>query len=139
MLADATVLVIGSGRIGSSLTRQLRALGCRVCVASRGAAPGPDRVPTGAYGPVLGQCDAVVNTAPALVLDAAALAQTRPDCLILDLASVPGGVDFDAAAQLGHRARWELSLPGRMFPRSAGRIIKEAVLRALRTPPRRGG
>ena len=34
MLADATVLVIGSGRIGSSLTRQLRALGCRVIVAT---------------------------------------------------------------------------------------------------------
>ncbi len=131
MLADARILVIGYGRIGRVLTQQLRALGATVCVASRRVEPAVQTVPTGRYGPFLRDCDAVVNTAPALVLSSAALERTRRDCLILDLASDPGGVDRDAAAALGRRLRWELGLPGRCFPVSAGRIIKETVLQAL--------
>lgn len=129
-LADARVLVIGMGRIGRVLTQELEALGATVCAASRHAAHTAHTVPTGDYGDALARCDAVVNTAPALVLDAAALAQLPPSCLVLDLASAPGGVDFAAAKRLGLPVRWELSLPGRMFPASAGRIVRDAVLRA---------
>ena len=134
-LADAQVAVIGYGRIGRVLTDLLKAMGAEVCVASRGAAHTAQTMPTGEYGPFLSCCDAVVNTAPAPVLPAEALERTRADCLILDLASAPGGVDREAAARLHRRVRWELGLPGREFPVSAGRIIQAAVMRAMLSPP----
>lgn len=131
MLADARILVIGYGRIGRIIARYLIALGVEVTVASRGAECALHRVTTGCYGGTLCEYDAIVNTAPAMVLRAEELRQTRQDCFFLDLASAPGGIDRDAAAELGRRLRWELGLPGRYFPVSAGRIIAGTVLRIL--------
>ena len=53
--------------------------------------------------------DLIVNTVPARVLDEGALRDLKPGCLIIDLASKPGGVDFEAARTLGVRAIWALS------------------------------
>lgn len=131
MPADAQILIVGHGRIARVMEQQLRALGAEVWIASRSPGNEPQMVSTGTYGPVLQTCDAVVNTAPALVLNRAALERTRSDCLILDLASNPGGVDRVAAATLGRRLRWELGLPGRYFPVSAGRVIRRTVRNAL--------
>ena len=55
------------------------------------------------------------------------LKDLRPDCLIIDLASKPGGVDMAGAAALGVRVVWALSLPGKVAPVSAGRYIMDTV------------
>ena len=68
---------------------------------------------------------------PARVLGEAELAELRPDCLVIDLASKPGGVDLDAAARLGKRVVWALSLPGKVAPVSAGRAIQQAIYHLL--------
>ena len=39
----------------------------------------------------------------------------------------PAGVDFDAAARLGTRVIWALSLPGKVAPVTAGRSIKNTI------------
>ena len=49
------------------------------------------------------------------------------DILIIDLASVPGGVDFAAAKDKGIEAVWALSLPGKYAPESAGAIIADVL------------
>ena len=49
----------------------------------------------------LGSFDLIVNTAPAPVLGKSQLRRVRKDALIIDLASRPGGVDFDYARELG--------------------------------------
>ena len=79
------------------------------------------------------QCnyDLVVNTIPARVLGREELAALRPDCLILDLASKPGGVDLAAAGELGLTVIWALSLPGKVAPVSAGRAIQQAIYHLL--------
>ena len=46
---------------------------------------------------------------------------------MIDLASRPGGVDMDAAAALGVRVIWALSLPGKVAPVTSGRYIKDTV------------
>ena len=43
----------------------------------------------------------------------------------------PGGVDFDAAAQMGIKVIWALSLPGKVAPVSAGTIIKETITNVI--------
>ena len=44
----------------------------------------------------------------------------------------PAGVDFEAAARLGVRAIWALSLPGRVAPVTAGRSIRNTIYNILR-------
>jgi dipicolinate synthase subunit A len=89
---------------------------------------------TGRFFGGLERYDLVVNTVPALIFDRARLEQLRPDCLLLDLASKPGGVDFPAAAELGRHVIWALSLPGRVAPVTAGTIIKDVILEFLERP-----
>ena len=55
------------------------------------------------------------------------LAALKGGALVVDLASRPGGVDMDAAATLGVRVVWALSLPGKVAPVTSGRYIKDTV------------
>ena len=128
-------LVIGWGRIGKILARKLALLGADVTVSARRgadaamiAALGMQDEITGRFCHGLSQYDLIVNTVPVRVLGRELLASARPDCLIIDLASKPGGVDFDAAAQLGRETVQALSLPGRVAPVSAGRLLRDAIL-----------
>ena len=50
---------------------------------------------------------------------------------MIDLASLPGGVDFSAAQELGLKAVQALSLPGKTAPESAAEIIKQTVYTIL--------
>ena len=60
------------------------------------------------------------------------LEDLKPDCLILDLASKPGGVDLGAAGELGLTVIWALSLPGKVAPVTAGATIKDTIYNMLR-------
>ena len=71
--------------------------------------------------------DLIINTVPAKVLEESILKQVRKDTLIIDLASKPGGVDFETAKELGLNTIWALSLPGKVAPVTAGRIIYETI------------
>jgi dipicolinate synthase subunit A len=68
---------------------------------------------------------------PAVILDEEKLAKLGRDCLVIDLASKPGGVDFETAKNLGLKTIWALSLPGKVSPYSAGEIILDTVLNLL--------
>ena len=61
-----------------------------------------------------------------------ALEDVKPDCLILDLASKPGGVDLGRAGELGLTVIWALSLPGKVAPVTAGAAIKSTIYNMLR-------
>ena len=137
-LHGARVLVVGFGRVGKLTAHRFRALGARVSVAAR---KWEDLAWAEAYGYApehlegLDEClcayDLVVNTAPARVLDARRLEQLEPDCLVIDLASRPGGVDLEAAAALGVRVIWALSLPGKVAPVTAGKILRDTISHIL--------
>ena len=137
-LHGARALVIGYGRLGRALAPRLAGLGARVSVAARKYADlawaesfGFGTEHTGQLRPWLCGYDLVVNTVPARVLGEAELAELRPDCLVIDLASKPGGVDLDAAARLGKKVVWALSLPGKVAPVTAGRAIRTAIYNIL--------
>ena len=134
----ARVLILGFGRVGRALAPRLQALGARVTVAARRyeAMAWAESMGLGAerlddLGAWLWGCDLVVNTIPALVLGERELTLIRQDCLILDLASKPGGVDYPAAERLGRRVVWALSLPGKTAPASAGAAIRDTVYHML--------
>lgn len=123
-------MVLGFGRVGEALARRLKALGAEVAVANRGeerrqraARQGFAVCPWAELAAGLARCEVVYNTAPALVLSAELLDAMPPGALVVDLASGAGGVDFAAAEQLGIKAVHALSLPGKVAPVSAGRLL----------------
>lgn len=132
-------LVIGYGRMGRILARMLRGLGAQVLVAARKAkdrtwihAEGHDACGLSELAGSLGEIDFVFNTAPALVLDEVLLRHTREDVRIIDLASAPYGVDFEAAKRLGRKAWIEPSLPGRYAPMYAGGVLLKVIEELLK-------
>lgn len=131
---ESDFLVLGYGCVGRTVAQRLNALGGRVTVAARSAEQraaarcvGLHAAPLTMLHQLLPQFDAVVNTIPALVLDAASLHCLPENALILDLASRPGGTDFAAARELGLRAEHALSLPARCAPETAGALVAHTV------------
>lgn len=69
----------------------------------------------------------IFNTVPSRIFDSEVLNATDEGILFVDLASVPGGVDFASAKSKGIDAVWALSLPGKYAPESAGNIIADVL------------
>ncbi len=131
-------LVLGYGRIGKILSKMLHGIGAEVTVAAR---KNRDRVTAFAFGvksiPLcelydnIGEYDIIFNTVPNLILDSDMLAKTGRNSLIVDLASKPGGVDFEYARRMGIKVIWALSLPGKIAPDTAGDIIGKTILNII--------
>lgn len=133
-LQGSACLVVGNGRIGKLLARKLALLGACVTVSARRAddltwikTDGHTAVQTAKIVDVADQFDVIFNTVPVMVMDTPVLEKVRPDTLIIDLASKPGGVDFDAAQALGRRTVWALSLPAKTAPRSAACYVRDSL------------
>ena len=130
-LWGAAVLVLGFGPVGRALAVRL---GARVTVAARRPVQramaeelGLRAVPLTELAAAAAAFDTVVNTIPAPVLTAQVLAALPKGCLIVDLASKPGGTDFAAARRLGHTALHALSLPTVWAPETAGEALARTV------------
>lgn len=133
-LHGAETLVLGFGRIGKLLARYLQCFGAQVTVTARKygdlawiEAFGYHAVATQDISGTLHEYDLIFNTIPHEILTEARLAELKESCLCIDLASKPGGIDFAAAKKLGVHAIWELSLPGKVAPVTAGKIMKQTV------------
>ncbi len=136
---ESRVLIVGYGRIGKLLAAQLRALGAYVSVSARKPgdmayirAAGCEALDTRTLGKDLGRFDTIINTVPARVLGREQLVWIKKDTLCIDLASRPGGFDFEAAKALDLNVLWALGLPAETAPITAGKIIKETVMNILR-------
>lgn len=138
-LHGSRCLVIGYGRIGKVLAGMLHGLGAQVCVSARRPedrawirAAGYEALETGALDGCLDGMQMVFNTVPARILTDARLRELPPETPILDLASLPGGVDFEAARAQNRKVLHALALPGKTAPAAAGEAIADTVLQMLR-------
>lgn len=130
----ASCFVLGFGRTAVTLARMLRGIGARTHVVARKPADLARIVEQG-YEPVefeeleqtISGADFIFNTAPAMVLPRHILQKAKKTAYILDLASAPGGVDFDSAKELGLTAVLAPGLPGKVAPKSAGEILARVV------------
>ena len=121
------------------LARKLRALDACVSASARSPrdlarieAAGMTALRTGELAGKLSGFPLIFNTVPAPVFGPAELSGLFPGALLIDLASLPGGVAPDAALPDGCRVLHALSLPGRVAPRTAARAIHDTVLNILR-------
>lgn len=138
-LWESEALVIGGGRIGMLLGERIRALGGQVTVAvrshgGRGIARsrGLFTEETGQYHGGLEKYDFVINTVPAPVLNKDQLSRLKPDCLLLELASAPGGFSREDCQTLGLHPIYGAGLPGRFSPKTAGYLYGECLLEVLK-------
>lgn len=130
--------VLGFGRTGATLARLLGAMGARTRVVARR----PEHlaritelnlmpVPFTVMSHYLGEADVIFNTIPVPVLTGEVLDKVPPGTLIIDLASAPGGVDFQRAASIGVKAILAPGLPGKVAPKTAGQILAKVIIRLL--------
>ena len=131
---SSNCLVTGFGRIGKLLGKALDSLGARVTCSARKCADlawiktcGFSSVHTAELSDKIHDFNIIFNTIPALIFNRDLLRNIRPDTLIIDLASKPGGVDIKCAEELGIKVIWALSLPGKTAPVTAGKIIKDTL------------
>ena len=132
-------LVLGYGRAGKAAAAAFSALHSSVTVCARradalawAAAAGYGTADIKDICRAVQDKDIIINTVPALTVDNNVLSFSGKDTLIIDLASVPGGVDFEAASHRGLKAIHALSLPGKVAPKTAGENIADAVISAMR-------
>ncbi|NLG53791.1 MAG: dipicolinate synthase subunit DpsA [Clostridiales bacterium] len=137
-LHNANCLVIGFGHIGKLLSHYLAGLGANVTASARKygdlawiRAYGYNPANTGSLSGMLGSFDVIFNTVPSRILTAELLEEVRENCLVIDLASKPGGIDFNAAKRLGVKVIWALSLPGKVAPVTAGIAMRDTIYNIL--------
>lgn len=132
------VLILGYGRIGKLLSEYTKALGAEVYVEARKdadltwiKAKGMNAIHLNHLDDYIGDMDIIVNTIPALIIDSNKLELISQEALILDLASLPGGVDFASAKQRGVKAIHALGIPGKIAAKSAAEYIYDIVIKQL--------
>ena len=133
-LHGARVLILGFGRLGLALGPRLQSLGARVTVAARrreqrvtAQLMNLDSEAVEGMKEWLHSYDLVVNTVPARILGVEELAALKEGAVVLDLASLPGGVDDESAAALSVKVIHALGLPGKEAPLTAARYLRDTV------------
>lgn len=134
-LHGSRVLVLGYGRCGRVLCEKLKGLSARVTVCTRNPEEGAwaramgiermDFPAPGSEKEKLNLFDYVFTTVPAVILKEAELEKMNREALIIDIASGPGGVDYEAADRIGIKALQCLGLPGRYAPKTSADCLAE--------------
>ncbi|MBQ2938024.1 MAG: dipicolinate synthase subunit DpsA [Clostridia bacterium] len=139
IIHGSKVLILGFGRIGKVLARKLIGLSAKVTCAARKdedlawiKAYGYDETNINAIGENLAEYDVIVNTVPHLILTEERLKYVKDDCLLVDLASNPGGIDKRVAKNKKLKLIWALALPGKVAPTTTAEFIKETVYNVLK-------
>ena len=131
--------VLGYGRVGKVIASTLACLGAEVTVFARSQSAIAEIYASSLkYGSFeslateYSDFDAVINTVPARVLGGAELAHINPDCVLVEVASAPFGIDFQGAKERAFKVVKAASLPGKVAPKTAGEIIGRSILPMLR-------
>lgn len=139
ILHGANCLILGFGRIGKVLARKLTGLSAKITCAARKdedlawiKAYGHKATNINAIGANLAEYDLIINTVPHLILTQERLQYVKEDCLLIDLASNPGGIDKKGAKERNLKLIWALALPGKVAPVTTAEFIKDTIYNILK-------
>ena len=139
ILHGSEVLILGFGRIGKVLARKLAGLAVKVTCAARKdedlawiQAYGHKATNINSIGQNLSQFDIIINTVPHIILTEERLANVKQECLLIDLASNPGGIDKKAVKDKNLKFVWALSLPGKVAPTTSAEFIKDTIYNIIK-------
>jgi dipicolinate synthase subunit A len=145
-ICESKILILGFGRVAKVLALKLKALGAKVTCTARkykdfawmeaigiqAKHSNGDYAWTNNLEKNLQEYDIVVNTVPHLILDESKLKYIKNGCLLIDLASKPGGIDQIACKNLGLKFMWSLAIPGKVSSKTSAKYIKETINRILK-------
>ena len=139
IIHGSNVLILGFGRIGKVLARKLAGLSVKVTCAARKdedlawiQAYGHKATNINNLGENLKEYDIIINTIPHMILTEQKLKNVKKECLLIDLASNPGGIDKKAIKDMNLKLIWALSLPGKVAPTTSAEFIKETIYNILK-------
>lgn len=137
-LHSSNILILGFGRVGKTLANMLKGIGANVYCEAR---KNEDLawIKTYGYEPItldnlnenLNKFDIIMNTIPSLVLKEKEIKYLKKDCLLIDLASSPGGIDIKAAKENKIKTIWALALPGKVAPLTSAEFIRDTIYNIL--------
>lgn len=139
IIHGSKVLILGFGRIGKVLARKMSGLSAKVTCAARKEedlawirAYGHNETNINVLGENLAEFDIIVNTVPHLILNKERLQYVKDECLLIDLASNPGGIDKKEAKERNLKLIWALALPGKVAPITTAEFIKDTIYNILK-------
>ncbi len=131
--------ILGYGRVGRIIADTLASLGADVTVFARKQSAFAEIYASAmkyksfdALTTESNNFDAVINTVPARVLGSAQLSRLNSECVLVEVASAPFGIDFQAAKERAFQVVKASSLPGKVAPKTAGEIIGRSILPMIR-------
>ncbi|MEI6101757.1 MAG: dipicolinate synthase subunit DpsA [Eubacteriales bacterium] len=117
------ILVLGYGRIAKILSRILQGMCAHVTIAARkegdinlAQALGLSSLHIGEIEKHMCRFDLIINTVPKCVVAEPELCAMKDGALLIEIASAPYGVDFEAAKALKKNVVIEQGLPGKYMP-----------------------
>ena len=139
IIHGSEILILGFGRIGKVLARKLAGLSAKVTCAARKdedlawiQAYGHKATNINSIGENLKLYDIIINTVPHIILNEEKLKYIKKDCLLIDLASNPGGIDKKSVKDNKLKFVWALSLPGKVAPITTAEFIKDTIYNIIK-------
>lgn len=132
-IQSSKCLVIGYGRCGTVIADKLSCLKADVSILTiesadiaRASANGYNKA-SGDFGAY----DFIFNTAPALAITPGRINTMKGSCIIIDIASKPGGTDFSYCKSRGITAKHCLGLPAIYSPKTSAKIIFDEIIKYI--------
>lgn len=140
------VLITGYGRVARALAPRVKALGGLVTICARKSSDlawaeshGYGSMSFAELSEKVGDFTLIYNTVPHMIFDTLQLdalkknrTGDRPQALVVDLASAPGGVNFTYAASKGIQTVHALSLPGKVAPETSAKNMAKVIFNIIK-------
>ena len=130
------VLVSGFGKCGKAMARVFSAMGAHVMVMARrkqarheAAELGYETVDFNDHAKACFETLFLINTVPDRVIDESLIMILQKDAIIIDIASKPGGCDFEACKRYQINCTHALGLPGIYCPKTGAKILYDCMKR----------
>lgn len=131
---ESNILITGYGRIGRILCDKLFSLGANIYCAAR-EKENRAWIREKGYLPIkydeienyAKDIDLIINTVPAIIIEEKVLKKLKKYCVIIDIASAPGGLDKNIAKLYKIKVVRGLGLPGKIAPKTSAKYIKEVI------------
>ena len=137
-LHNTNCLVIGYGRCGKTLAHKLRGLDANISICStndshlsEAFALGYQTEKTSELLNIVQNYDYIFNTAPKVLFAKETIKNLKSECIYLELASFPYGIDFNEAKSQNKKAFLCSGLPGIYAPESCSEILYQYIKEAM--------
>ncbi len=133
---SSNVIVCGFGRCAKEIARLFKSMGAKVSVLARkekdrqvARKMGYEAYSFEEYSKACIDTKILINTVPAMVVTEKIIRMLNSDAIIIDIASKPGGCDFEAAKRYQISCTHALGLPGIYCPKTSAKILADGLKR----------